>query len=187
MSTLVFLLEEPSAKAMLEAVLPRLLPAHVTVQYMVFEGKQDLHRRLALRLQHWRTPGSRFVVLRDQDSDDCRRVRAELMRLCIQAKRPDALVRVACHELESFYLGDLQAVELGLGVNGLASLQGRRKFRTPDDLANASEELRKLTQSRYQKLSGSRAIAGHLQIDGGNRSHSFNVLLDGIRRLANAV
>lgn len=186
MSTLVFLLEEPSARAMLQAVLPRVLPPQVTVQYMVFEGKQDLHKRLALRLRHWRAPDSRFVVLRDQDSDDCRQVRAELLRLCAEGGRSDALVRVACHELESFYLGDLAAVEQGLGVPGLGVQQDRRKFRAPDALANASEELGKLTQQRYQKLSGSRAIAGHLRVDGGNRSRSFNALLEGVRRMVEA-
>lgn len=41
MTVLVFLLEEPSAKIMLEGVLPRVLPPEVDVHYIVFEGKQD--------------------------------------------------------------------------------------------------------------------------------------------------
>jgi hypothetical protein len=39
---LVLLLEEPSARDLLEGLLPRLLPEEVHVQYLVFEGKQDL-------------------------------------------------------------------------------------------------------------------------------------------------
>ena len=41
MNTLVFLLEEPSAKEMLKGILPRLLPEHIQPQFIVFEGKQD--------------------------------------------------------------------------------------------------------------------------------------------------
>lgn len=184
MTVLVFLLEEPSAKAMLEGVLPRVLAPDVEVHYMVFEGKQDLHKRMVMRMRYWQKPDSRFIVMRDQDSADCRQVRQELMELCTRSGKPDALVRIACHELESFYLGDLLAVEQGLGLKGLARLQDGRKFRAPDQLANASEELRKLTERRYQKLAGSRSVGSCLRVDGSNRSHSFNVLMDGIRRMA---
>lgn len=183
MSTLVFLLEEPSAKAMLEGVLPRLLPKQIEVQFMVFEGKQDLHKQLPKRMRFWQKPDTRFVVMRDQDSGDCRLIREELLALCVQAGRPDALVRIACHELESFYLGDLLAVEQGLSLKGLSKQQESKKFRTPDALSNAAEELQKLTVGRYQKLGGSRAIGPHLGVEGNNRSRSFNSLVEGIRRV----
>ena len=42
MTQLVFFLEEPSARAMLENFLPRILPDNIAVRYVVFEGKQDL-------------------------------------------------------------------------------------------------------------------------------------------------
>ncbi len=44
-------------------------------------------------------------------------------------------------------------------------------------------ELEKLTARKYQKISGSRAIAPHLKIDGSNKSKSFNELLKGIKKL----
>ncbi len=56
-------------------------------------------------------------------------------------------------------------------------------FKTPDKLANPSEELYKLTKKKYQKVAGSRVIAPHLEIDGTNKSHSFNILLPGIKKL----
>ncbi len=46
MKSLVFFLEEPSARAMLEGLLPRLLPDGWLVRYIVFEGKQDLEKQL---------------------------------------------------------------------------------------------------------------------------------------------
>ncbi len=46
MKTLVFFLEEPSARAMLQSFLPRVLPAGYQALYIVFEGKSDLEKRL---------------------------------------------------------------------------------------------------------------------------------------------
>lgn len=184
MTTLAFLLEEESARYMLEGLLPRLLPGGVHVRYIVFEGKQDLRQQLARRLRGWRTPDTRFVVLHDQDSSDCRALKEQLQEICRQAGRPETLVRIACHELESFYLGDLEAVEQAFGLRGLARQQERRMFREPDSLNNAAQELRKLTGGTYQKLRGSREIGSRLRVDGRNRSISFGHLLAGIQRLA---
>jgi len=179
---LVCLLEEPSAKEMLEGVLPRLLDEGITVKYIVFEGKQDLERNIEKRLKFWKQPNSCFLVMRDKDSGNCRVIKNNLLAK-IKKSGKNAVIRIACHELESFYLGDLSAVEKGLKINGLAKLQSKSKFRKPDKLSNPSEELYKLTEKKYQKVAGSRAIAPHLKIDGTNKSHSFNILLPSIKKL----
>ncbi|MFZ1983493.1 MAG: DUF4276 family protein [Desulfatitalea sp.] len=182
MKTVVFFLEEPSAKEMLEGILPRLLPEQVQVRYLVFQGKQDLEKNLIKKLRGWQVPDSVFVVLRDQDAADCIAVKSTLVDHCRRAGRSPVLIRIACRELESFYLGDLAAVENGLALSSLAGKQNNKKYRTPDRLANPSEELVRLTRNLYQKIAGSRAISPHLKLQ-GNRSHSFNVLISGIRRL----
>jgi len=182
MRTLVFCLEEPSAKEMLQGVLPKILPDDVTTRYIVFQGKQDLEKQLVRRLRLWQAPNTQFVVMRDQDSADCKDVKAKLVDLCERAGRPDALVRVACHELESFYLGDLTAVEAGLRLTGLARRQLSSNFRAPDHLANPAQEIKRLTNGKYQKVSGSRAIGPHLKIE-ENRSNSFSNLITGVRKL----
>jgi hypothetical protein len=184
MINLVFFLEEPSAQALLEGLLPRFLPMdRVMLRFVVFEGKQDLEKQLVRRMRHWRAPNSHFIVLRDQDSADCKDVKQRLTELCREARRPEALVRVACREIESWYLGDLAAVERGLQLNGVARRQAGRKFRRPDRLGSPSRELACLTKGLYQKVGGSRAIAPHLSLDGTNRSHSFAVFVSGVRRL----
>lgn len=180
MTTLVFFLEEPSAKEMLLGVLPKILPKHIVPRFIVFEGKQDLEKQLVRKLRLWKQPDARFIVLRDQDAGDCRQIKQNLLNKCREAGRPDAVVRIACHELESFYLGDLRSVERGLGINGLAKRQHQKKFRQPDNLPNPARELKVLTNKRYQKLLGSRAIGKHLDLN-SNRSHSFNVFMHAIR------
>lgn len=187
MTRLVFFLEEPSAREMLKGLLPRLLPGDTVPQYVVFEGKNDMKKQLPKKLRGWRAPDSRFVVLCDKDGADCVRVKSELVEICHETGRPGALVRIACHELESWYLGDLNAVERGTGLSGLARRQKRAKYRNPDRLANPVQELERVTGDRYQKVSGSRAIGPHLSVDasGGqeNRSRSFRVFVSGLRRL----
>ncbi len=184
MMTLVFFLEELSAKRLLENLLPRMFPEKlVTMKFVVFEGKQDLEKRIVLKMRHWLTPNTRFIVLRDQDSADCQDIKDKLVDRCRQAQHPEALVRVACREIESWYLGDLRAVEQGLGIKNIAKEQQSRKFRDPDRLENPSTELQRLTGQRYQKVSGSRAIAPYLKLDGSNRSHSFRVFITGVQRM----
>ncbi len=184
MITLAFFLEEPSARALLQGLLPRFLPMdRIMPRYIVFDGKRDLERQIVKRMRGWRAPNTHFVVLRDQDSADCRDVKVRLWDLCEEARHPEALVRVACREIESWYLGDLEAVERGLALRGLASRQGKRKFRAPDGLGSPARELARLTRGLYQKIAGSRAIAPHLRLDGSNASHSFGVFVSGLRRV----
>ena len=182
MNQLVFFLEEPSAREMLKNFLPRILSNNITVRYVVFQGKQDLERQLGRKLRRWRVPDTRFVVMRDKDQADCLTVKCRLVRICRDAGKPDVLVRVLCHELESWYLGDLNAVDQGLRITGLAQKQEKSRYRTPDRIANPVQELRRLTGDKYQKIAGSRDIGLHLSPD-GNRSHSFTVFVSGLRRL----
>ena len=184
MKELVFLLEEESAKAMLQGLLPRILDPQVQPRLMAFEGKQDLEKQMVKRMRGYVNPHARFIVLRDQDSTpDCGRVKAKLLGLCVQAGRHAvSLVRIACHELESFYLADLQAVESALGVPGLARHQNTARFRATDQVESPSRELAKLTRGAYQKVSGSRQLGPHLNID-NDRSASFKNLIAGVRRM----
>lgn len=183
MRELVFFLEEASAAAMLEGLLPKLIPTDVIPRYVTFEGKQDLEGQLVRRLRGYRNPNALFVVMRDQDAQpNCKVIKRKLQNLCNQAGRSGVLIRIACRELEAFYLADLRAVEQGLGLSGIAAQQGTRKFRDPERLNSAKEELRALTRHRYQPVEGSRAIGPCLDLENG-RSRSFRNLVVGIRRL----
>jgi hypothetical protein len=182
MRELVFFLEEESAKVLLEHLFPLLIPegSRIQARFIVFEGKQDLDKQLPRKMRGYLNPYARFIVMRDQDSGDCKKIKKSLTALCGADHRPRTKVRIACRELESFYLGDLRAVESGLGIRGLAARQNKAKFRDPDLLAAPARELEKLTGNRYQKFAGSRAIAPHLVLE-APRSRSFRHLLQAIR------
>lgn len=184
MKELVFLLEERSALAMLESLLPRMLNKDVAFRLIPFDGKQDLEKQLIRKIRGYLNHKARFIVLRDQDNHpNGVQLKKRLLDLCQKSGKGDVcLIRIACTELETFYLADLQAVEAGLEIKGLASRQQSKKFRAPDRLGSPSRELKELTANRYEKVAGSRAIGQHLRLD-NERSSSFRNLIAGIRRM----
>lgn len=184
MRELVFLLEEPSAQAMLESLLPRMLDPSIMPRIIPFEGKSDLEKQMLRKMRGYLNPDARFIVMRDQDSvPDCREIKQSLLSRCKDAGKLEvSLVRIACQELESFYLADLAAVEIALGITGLSRQQGKAKFRNPDVLSKPSNALKVLTKQRYQKVDGSREIGRYLDVE-NERSSSFKNLIAGIRHM----
>lgn len=185
MREIVFLLEEPSAKALLESLLPRILTdCNISFRCIPFEGKQDLEKQLVRKIRSYNNDQARFIILRDQDSHPCcKQVKENLLKLCHETGRiGQCLVRIACRELESFYLADLRAVEQALGISGISKKQDSKKYRSPDGLGNPGRELKVLTRNRYEKVAGSRAIGRCLNIK-YSRSPSFIQLIDGIERM----
>ena len=183
MKQLVFLLEEESMKALLDVLLPQILPGGINFICIPHEGKQDLEKSIPRKLRAWQTPDTTFVIVRDKDNADCIEIKKHLVDLCAQAGHSDSLVRIACHELESWFLVDLAAVEKAFNIKKLAEQQRNRKYKEPDKLSNASEELEKLVKG-YRKVSGAKKIAAYMTID-QNYSHSFNCFISGVSGLIN--
>lgn len=179
---LVCFTEERSAKIMLEIILPKLIPS-IETKVINFEGKQDLEKNIENKIRLWKTLDTVFLVTRDQDSGDCKLIKENLLEKVTSSEKDNiSLIRIACHELESFYLGDLLAVETGMNIANLSKEQNKKKLRTPDKIVGAKEELQKIAKT-YQPVSGSRNISKYLNLDGNNKSISFNFLISGIRKL----
>lgn len=182
MKQLVLFLEEASAKAALEGLLPRLLPEELLVHYIVFEGKSDLEKQIVRKLRGWIHPDeTAFIILRDQDSGDCHKIKRDLREKCIAAGKPSTIVRIACRELESWYFGELQAVENALGVPNLKRYAKSSKYRIPDEIKKPSNELVEITGRKYQKIAGSRKIGKCLSIEAKeNTSESYSHFIKGL-------
>lgn len=181
MKRIVFLLEEPSLAALLGELLPRLFPA-LPFHCVPHEGKQDLERSITRKLRAWREPGVRFIVVRDNDGADCVVVKRALVALCAQAGRTDTLVRVACQEIEAWYLGDAAALAAAFEDERLRGIAARERFRDPDAIPAPARALRELVPE-FQKVSGARRIAPHLS-PGRNSSRSFRAFIEGVARVA---
>jgi hypothetical protein len=180
MKKLVFLLEEQSMKEVLTILLPKIIPVNFTFQCIHHNGKSSLRKSIPIKTKGWCEPDVQFVIVHDKNSSDCKKLKEELYNLIDSTRHSNSLIRIACTELESWFLGDLDAIEKGYHVK-LATHKTRALFRNPDAISNAKQELKKLVPV-YQPISGSNAIAQFMDIT-KNNSHSFNVFVSGIKKL----
>lgn len=179
MTRVVFLLEERSMRALLEELLPRLWSAdEVSFVYVTHDGKQDLEKSIPRKLRAWREPGVCFVIVRDQDNGDCSLLKRKLAMLCIQGGRPDAVVRIACRELEAWYFGDPDAMANAFEDEALRDIHATERFRKPDEIVQPSKVLQELVPS-FQKVAGARRMGRCLDRN-RNISPSFRTFLQTI-------
>lgn len=176
----IFLLEEESLKHLLEGLLPRLYPGLV-FQCVAHEGKSDLEKSIPRKLRASCEPGARFLVVRDNDGGDCVELKRKLTRLCEEGGRADSVVRIACQEIEAWYLGDSNALADAYGDERLRGIERKAQYRDPDAVQKPSVALKRLAPE-FQKISGARRMAARLTPE-GNRSASFHALLRGIEKL----
>ena len=180
MKKIVFLLEEPSMKEVLTIILPKILPMEFPFQCVHHNGKSALRKSIPIKTKGWNEPGVQFVVVHDKNSADCKILKSELYNLIDNSRHASTLIRIVCTELESWFLGDLNAVEKGYNKN-LSVHKMKKSFRNPDTISNAKQVLKKIIPT-YQPISGSIAIAKFMDIT-ENKSHSFNVFVSGIKKL----
>lgn len=179
---LVFLLEEPSTKCLLDALLPKILPESVEFQTIPHRGKRDLQKSIPRKLRGWNEPGNvRFIIVHDQDAKDCVRLKQELLSLC-EGTGKEVLVRIACQEMESWYFGDLNALAMAYDKPKLNRISTQKKYRIPDDIPSPKEELYKLVPE-HQQIEGAKRVAPYMSIE-NNTSMSFNQFVTGVRRFA---
>lgn len=177
---IVFLLEEPSMKEVLNVLLPQILPHDVLFQLVPHQGKSDLRKSIPNKLRNWNEPDVKFVVLQDQDLSDCRDLKQALKTLCDE-NRIGVQVCIACKELEAWYLGDLSAVERAYDIN---LNKARTKFKIPDAVDSPKERLYELLRGKgHSQISGARRIAAHMNVS-GNISESFNFFVSKVRKMA---
>ncbi len=186
MGRVIFLLEEPSMKTFLLEYLPRLVPGWKHEQDFLLiphEGKSDLDKSLANKLRNWREPGARFMIVRDNDGADCRAMKARLHERCDGLDRK-VLVRLICQELESWYLGDVEALERAYPHYGKAAKALTQRFPDPDACQKPSRELERALPD-FQKQDAARRLGRGLRYQ-DNRSVSLRVFSQGVERLAKA-
>ena len=186
----IFMTEESSMEVALKNILPKisiLFTDNRIFRIIPHQGKQDLERSLPTKLRAYKDNKfiqHKFIVVRDKDSGNCSKIKENLNQICINQDRNDVLIRIAIHELESWFLGDLIAIDNAYNTK-LAKHQNVKKFRNPDKLANPSQELSKILNMN-SKISWSKKISKEMNID-NNKSLSFNYFISGVRRLLGTV
>lgn len=184
---LEILVEERSMEQFLNEFLPRILPdGFVVGQNCIVRphnGKSDLQKQIpsivrAYPNYPWPV---RLMVIHDQDSNNCVQLKEKLVQL-VRENNPNVpfSVRIACRELENWYLGDLQAVEAVYPRSNASRHANRAKFRVPDNL-NGAQEMG-LLSDEFAKTDCARRIAPHIDI-ANNKSTSFGHFVTGLQNL----
>ncbi len=180
-----FLLEEPSMENVLTLILPKILPKGFTLNINCFlrphHGKSDLRKSIPNKIRAFSKSSEevKIVIIHDQDSNDCKQLKQELLELCNQNGTCPVLIRIACRELESWYLGDMDAIEKVYPKFKAHKYKNLAKFRNPD-ICNSSDELRKIIKD-FQKGQASREIPKYFDFE-KNSSESFNQFRNGLIR-----
>jgi len=181
-----FFIEEPSMEVFLKTVLPKIFPETFLLNENYFirthQGKSDLIKSLRTKIKAYYRMGQPvgIIVLHDQDSNDCKLLKNNLKAICLDSSEVvKCLIRIVCRELESWYLGDLKAVEKSYKNFNSSKYLNKSKFRNPDNL-NSYHELQKMVPA-FQKVDGAGKISPNLSLV-DNRSISFNHFITGVKK-----
>ena len=179
------LTEEPSMEHFLRGILPNVLPNDYKVDVNCFirahRGKSDLRKSIPKKMRAYPQYGYpvKVLIIHDRDSNDCRNLKDELTKLCGITTIP-FIVRIACKELENWYLGQLSAIEKVYPETKASSFVNKAKYRNPD-LLHGADELNRMT-GNFSKIQAAREISQYMAID-NNSSPSFNHTINAIRQL----
>ena len=188
---LEILVEEPSMAEVLRGLLPGILPNGWELDVNCFirphEGKQDLQRSLPHKLAAACKKNIKvgFVVLQDQDSSDCKELKRRLVGLCegvlSYGENVVFKIRIVCHELEAWYLGDMNAIERTFPRFHATRFRNKKLFRNPDNCLNPKAELKRIV-GEYPQIATARDMAANMNIE-ENVSGSFKCFIDAILQM----
>ena len=178
-----FLLEEQSMKSALKALLPKIIPDK---QYKLIphNGKMDLKQAIPKVVPSLsKNENAKIVIIQDKDNDVCLKLKNELLSLTRNAKCP-ILVRIACEELEAWFLGDMRAIERAFPRFKADNYINKKPYRKIDKIKKPSLVLKKLIPELkdydiFPKRKIAEAISYQMNID-ENRSTSFKNLVTGL-------
>lgn len=197
------LVEEPSAEAALQILLPKML-GDASFAVYAHSCKDDLLKRLPQRLcgyASWLPDDWRIVVVVDRDDDDCTKLKKRLDAMAAEAglatqskpknKRFAVVNCLAIEELEAWYFGDWDAVQQAYPrVN--ANVPSQAKYRSPDEIKGGTWEAfeRVMKDGGYfrsglRKIEAARSVAKHMD-PSRNTSPSFCALRDALANMVAA-
>jgi len=177
---IIFMTEEESMGKTLRELLPALFPNFSEYEHWLIidhKGKSDLEASFPKKMKAWCEPGVRFIILRDNDGSDCRHLKRNLMAK-VPTNSPDYLVRIVCQELESWFIGDLDAVVAAYPSAIRHKVFNKLSKTNPDTLTNAAKLLTELTGTGAKRVRAVE-IAKMMRME-RNRSHSFKVFVNSV-------
>ena len=197
-----FHVEERSAEAALNNVVPRIIDPEHTFVIHAYQGKPDLLKSLPSRFRgyaKWLPNDWRIVVLIDEDRQDCRQLKWDMERTALDAglvtrttASPCSTIqvvnRIAVEELEAWFFGDADAVRTAY-PRVSKTFERRVPYRDPDGIKGGTWESfeRLLQRAGYfrgglAKIEAATAISKHMD-PSRNSSRSFRLFRDALVEL----
>ena len=149
-----FLVEEPSTEKALRGFLPKIIPQEVIWDIKNLGCKSRLLAELPKRLTGYANMlkagmDKRVVILVDRDDEDCEKLKKQLEKMAKEAglatkKHPlkgrwQVVTRIACEELEAWFLGDPEALCQAYPKIPAGYITGQ-KYRAPDEIKGGTWE-----------------------------------------------
>ncbi|MBM2815206.1 MAG: uncharacterized protein HW421_1968 [Ignavibacteria bacterium] len=194
---LEILVEELSARKVLDNLLPRLIINEHTYRIITYQGKPDMLKKLPGTLRgysNWISNDMRIIILIDLDNDNCIELKQRLEDNAIKANLStksqnssqshfQVMNRIAIEEIEAWFLGDAEAIRTA--YPRVSYYERKEKYRNPDTISGAWETLERILQNAGYFLSGLRKVEVADNISQNmqplkNRSKSFLTFWDGI-------
>ena len=173
-------------ESFLKGFLPKVLPDGYVYNQNYFlhphQGKSDLLKSIPAKIKIDYGETTVFVILHDQDSNNCIDLKNKIQQICQTNCRDGnrCLVRIVCRELESWYFGDLDAIEQAFPKFKANKYKNKSKFRNPDSI-NAADEMMKILPE-FQKNKGAKLLSQYIDVS-NNRSNSFKQFVTGLQRI----
>lgn len=197
------IVEEASMERTLRHLIPKVRPEWSSPRFINCKGRDKLLKTLpgvlhsyAMRAQH--DLDFRVMVLIDNDGGDCEALKMRLEDMARQAGLMTkseagggnftAVNRIVIEELESWFLGDPQAIRKAF-ENLPGSFEEREPYRNPEQNGAWETLQRLLNEHRYYadvepfpKYEVADLVAPHMNIEpGANRAASFDAFIEGLR------
>jgi len=172
----------------LNHIIPKLIQNDIVFRINPHQGKEDLRKAINGTVPTLsKNLNSRILVLIDQDCSNCMELKKELFDLMTKKCFSPFLVRIVCHKLENWLLGDLKAIEKAFPRFHSSLFQNKKTFRSVDQIKEPHLKMLRIIPEMEKKkflpkIETAEKIAIHLDIE-QNRSKSFQQFIDGIRKL----
>lgn len=182
---IIFLVEDYSMRKFLEGILPRLGFEKHKFEIKHHRGKEDLISHLDKIIPSLSKRAQQIIVIVDQDKQDCvtlkNKIKKKMARCSCEYK-----IRIACYELEAWFLGDMKAIAKCSTRFKASAFQAKKKYRDVDNIEKPSSVIERIVPDWKDKYGSKPKFAEEIasfisletqNLEQSNRSHSFHVLL----------
>ncbi len=166
-----FLVEDRSTEQFLNIFLSRFLSKEIEFNIYTFNGKPDMLKKLPSRLKaysNWLPEDMIIFIIIDKDNEDCFQLKEKLEEIVCASglyskskplnKKWNVVTRIIIEELESWYIGDWEAVCKAYPKLNPDIIK-KSKFRDPENIKGGVwEALEKIFQKHGYFKTGIRKI-----------------------------